>query len=108
MTAHHHDAEYARNARAVRARVRADHRAGRPVWCIGCGREVQPTQRFDVGHIIDAARGGSNQLSNLGPQHRGENRRAGGKLGAQMTNDKRRAAAAARGTGTRTTKGYWL
>lgn len=102
MSAGHASPEYQRNARVVRAKVRADHKAGRAVWCIGCGREVQPQQRFDVGHRIDAARGGSNALTNLGPQHRGENRRAGGKLGAHMTNEKRKP------TGSRTTKGYWL
>lgn len=100
MTLRHADPEYARNARTVRTRVKADHKAGRPVWCIGCGREVQPQQTFDVGHRIDAARGGSNAISNLGPQHRGENRRAGGKLGAQMTNNKRGVSRAARGLPT--------
>jgi hypothetical protein len=97
VTARHADPEYMRNARTVRARVKADHKAGRPVWCIGCGREVQPQQTFDVGHRIDAARGGSNAISNLGPQHRVENRRAGGKLGAQMTNTARGVSRKARG-----------
>lgn len=97
MTSAHQDPEYQRNARTIRRHVNADLKAGRPVWCIGCGRDIQPGQRYDVGHIIDASRGGSNHLSNLGPQHRRENRRAGGRLGAQKTNN-------ARGT-SRTSKG---
>lgn len=100
MTARHHDAEFMRNARTVRARTNADHKAGRPVWCIGCGREVMPTQRFDVGHRIDASRGGSNRIDNLGPQHRGENRSAGGKLGAQKTNNSRGTSRKSRGLPT--------
>lgn len=102
MTSAHADPLYQRNARLVRRATNADLKAGRPVWCIGCGREVQPGQRYDVGHRIDASRGGSNNLSNLGPQHRGENRSAGGKLGARKTNN-------ARGT-SRTSKGLptWL
>ncbi len=92
MSGHHQDPEYTRNARTVRRHVNADHKAGRPVWCIGCGREIQPGQAFDVGHRIDAARGGSNALHNLGPQHRRENRRAGGRAGAAITNHTSRRA----------------
>ena len=100
MTARHADPEYVRNSRIRRAQVNADHKAGRPVWCIGCGREVQQTQRFDIGHRIDGSRGGSNTLSNLGPQHRRENRSAGGKLGAQKTNNARGVSRKARGLPT--------
>lgn len=101
MTATHQDPEYMRNARTVRRHVNAAHKAGRPVWCIGCGREVQPGQRFDVGHIIDASRGGTNAIDNLGPQHRRENRQAGGRIGAQRTH-------ARSTTSSHTTKGRWL
>lgn len=89
MTSAHQDPEYQKNARIVRAATNADLKAGRPVWCIGCGREIQPGQRFDIGHRIDASRGGTHALENLGPQHRRENRSAGGRLGAQKTNTKR-------------------
>lgn len=91
MTSRHQDPEYARNARIVRKAVDADLRAGRLVQCIGCGGEIQPGQRYDVGHIIDGSRGGSNELSNLGPQHRRENRSAGGRLGATRTNTRTRS-----------------
>lgn len=100
MTATHHDPKYLRNSRIIRKTVNADHKAGRPVWCIRCGREVQPGQRFDIGHRIDASRGGTHDLTNLGPEHRGENRRAGGRLGAQKTNDQRGVSRRARGLPT--------
>ncbi|MGO8609797.1 hypothetical protein ACC848_43355, partial [Rhizobium johnstonii] len=66
------------------------------------GREIQPGQRFDVGHRIDGSRGGTHDLDNLGPEHRRENRSAGGRLGAHKTNTTRGVS--------RTTKGLptWL
>lgn len=82
MTSAHRDPLYARNARIVRTQTNAALARGESVACIGCGRGIQPGQRFDVGHRIDASRGGSNELDNLGPQHRRENRSAGGRLGA--------------------------
>lgn len=100
MTALHADPVYMRNARTVRARTNADHKAGRPVWCQRCGREITPGQRFDVGHRIDASRGGTHDLSNLGPEHRGENRSAGGKLGASKTNNTNGTSRASRGLPT--------
>ncbi|WP_399548518.1 HNH endonuclease [uncultured Microbacterium sp.] len=97
MSSAHADPEYQRNARRVRAKVRADHKAGRAVYCQRCGREIQPTQTFDVGHRIDHSRGGSHALDNLGPEHRNAcNRRAGGRLGAQKTNQARGVSRAVR------------
>ncbi|WP_341999380.1 hypothetical protein MRBLWH7_000793 [Microbacterium sp. LWH7-1.2] len=86
MTAHHRDPLYMRNARIIRKQVNAEHNAGRSVTCHKCGREIQPGQRYDVGHRIDASRGGTHDLTNLGPEHRRENRAAGGRLGALITN----------------------
>ena len=100
MSGAHRDPLYARNARIVRASVNAAHKRGESVACIGCGREVQPGQRFDVGHIIDASRGGSNALDNLGAQHRRENRSAGGRLGAHAVNTQRGTSRKARGLPT--------
>lgn len=88
MTALHSDPLYQRNARIIRSQVRAAHKREEPVPCVGCGRPIYPGMTYDVGHRIDASRGGSHALSNLGPQHRSENRRAGGRLGAQKTNDR--------------------
>jgi len=89
MSSSHSDPEYLRNARTRRAQVNAALKAGRLVTCQRCGREIQPGQRYDIGHRIDASRGGDHSIENLGPEHRGENRRAGGKVGALMTNTKR-------------------
>lgn len=100
MTALHADPEFMRNARTLRIRTNADLKAGRPVWCQRCGREIQPGQRFDIGHRIDASRGGSHEMSNLGPEHRGENRKAGGRLGAQKTNNANGTSRASRGLPT--------
>lgn len=97
MSQAHRDPLYMRNARIIRAATNAAHRRGDSVLCIGCGRDIQPGQRFDVGHRIDASRGGSHDLENLGPQHRGENRSAGGKLGALKTNNQRGTSRKAKG-----------
>jgi 5-methylcytosine-specific restriction endonuclease McrA len=92
MTAHHKHPEYVRNARIIRIQTRAMHKRGTEVICIGCGRLITPDQSFDVGHRIDASRGGSHALHNLGPQHRRENRQAGGRAGAAITNTASRRA----------------
>jgi hypothetical protein len=45
-------------------------------------------EAFDIGHILDATLYPELALtrSNVGPQHRGENRRSGGRRGAAKTN----------------------
>lgn len=92
MTNLHRHPTYVTNARLIRKQVDALHRQGHSVPCIGCGRPIQPGQRYDVGHRIDASRGGSHDLTNLGPQHRRENRSAGGRIGATKTNTQSRQA----------------
>ena len=87
MSAKHRDPEYVGNARIVRAQVAAKRRAGREVTCWRCGREIDPEQRFDVGHI-DAD--GGHGLGNLAPEHRYKtarcigNRADGGRRGAAI------------------------
>ncbi len=92
MTAAHRDPTYQRNARTIRRATNQNLKLGREVICIGCGRLIQPGQAFDIGHRIDASRGGTNAASNLGPQHRRENRSAGGRAGAAKTNTASRKA----------------
>jgi len=92
MSAHHQDPTYRRNANIVRRHVKAEHAAGRAVTCIRTGRPILPGQPFDIGHIIDASRGGTHDLGNLGPEHRRPNRSAGGRLGAATTNRTSRRA----------------
>lgn len=79
MTAKHADPEYRKNARIIRAQVRRAHAAGQEVQCGRCPWPIDPEQAFDVGHIDP---NGGHSLANLRPEHRGENRRAGGKAGA--------------------------
>ncbi len=64
-----------------------------PALCVnGCGHLVYPEQLWEPGHLVDLALGGSVD-GETGPAHRHCNRKAGGKLGARMTNDRKRAAA---------------
>lgn len=83
MTSKHRDPEYQRNARTIRARVRAAHRHGEPVPCGRCPRGIWPGQPYDVGH---ADENGGNGMGNLRPEHRRENRAEGGRRGAAITN----------------------
>lgn len=84
--------EYHRNARTVRTLTNAKLNRGEPVRCIQCGGAIQPGQRFDVCHIIDASRGGTDSLNNLGPGHTRENRSDGGRLGAARRHTSSRRA----------------
>jgi hypothetical protein len=92
MTAHHKTAQYFKASRQVRAVLGPRIAAGHFVPCVNCGRAVQPGQRWDVSHIVDAARGGSDDLSNLGAGHRHCNRSDGGRAGAAKTNQTSRRA----------------
>lgn len=91
MSAKHQDPEYRKNARIIRAQVKAKRARGVEVTCQRCGGEIGPEQRYDVGH--KNPRGGHG-LDNLGPEHFRENRRAGGRQGAAV-----RAAKTARQSG---------
>lgn len=93
MTAKHRDPLYIRNARIIRQQAAAKRRRGEDVECWRCGGIIDPEQRWDVGHRDPAAGHG---LGNLAPEHRYKtsrcqgNRAAGGRLGAAMTNQRRR------------------
>ncbi|WP_077053508.1 hypothetical protein [Leifsonia sp. ALI-44-B] len=70
-----------------------------PLPCVNCGKPVLREHKWQVGHRIDAARGGEPTLANVGPVHRKSelwprncNQIAGGKLGAQITNSRRSTA----------------
>lgn len=63
-----------------------------PLPCVECRRPVMPGQPFDVAHIQSAEHGGTPTLANVGPAHPHCNRKAGGKRGAQITHNGRRAA----------------
>jgi 5-methylcytosine-specific restriction endonuclease McrA len=68
-----------------------------PLPCIQCGRPILPTDlrsSWQVGHRQDAALGGRPTRANTGPIHTRCNRKAGGRLGAAISNARRRARAA--------------
>lgn len=93
MTSRHRSPEYLKNARIVRASLAARIDLGHLIPCVDCGRPIQPDQRWDVGHIVPASKGGSNGLDNLGASHRYAcNRAAGGRMGAAITNASSRRA----------------
>lgn len=93
MSAKHQSPEYARNARTIRARVRAAHRSGRVVACWRGGKPIMPGTAYDVGHVTGAI---GHSLAELAPEHRHEtpgccrgNRSHGGSEGAAKTNSRR-------------------
>lgn len=65
-----------------------------PLPCIECGRPVTRDQAWHVGHKRAASLPGSSAAAaNVGPAHARCNLRSGGKLGAKVTNQRRRRAA---------------
>ena len=88
MSAKHQSAEWRRTCRIVRAQTNLAHARGESVPCWRCGYEITPGQRYDVGHLNPD---GGEGLDNAAPEHRGENRSHGGKLGARITNTRRQA-----------------
>jgi len=89
MTAKHNDPEYRRNARLIRQQVTRARRLGLDVTCWRCGRPIDPEQRYDIGHINHLGRP---TPDNLAPEHRGENRRHGGRQGAALQGQRRAVA----------------
>jgi len=90
MTAKHQHPEYRKNARIIRQQVALARRQDRDVICGRCGRPIDPEQRYDVGHRDPQ---GGHALDNLRPEHRRENRSAGGRQGAAQTARNRSHAA---------------
>ncbi|WP_374199119.1 HNH endonuclease signature motif containing protein [Actinotalea ferrariae] len=62
------------------------------MWpCARCGRPITLAMKWDVGHILDRALGGSDDLTNTRPEHSRCNQAAGGQRGAAITNARRAA-----------------
>lgn len=87
MSQHHRRSRHTTFAPAIREKLAAML----PLPCVDCGRPVLPEQAWQVGHIRPASQGGTTTMSNCGPSHTACNRRAGGRLGAAVTNGRRRA-----------------
>lgn len=86
MSRHHQTPEWYRFTRRVRPTIQ--HML--PLPCVDCGRPVLPEQTWHVGHITPAALGGENTLENVGPSHGRCNVKAGGRIGARMSNTRHR------------------
>lgn len=102
MSEHHRTVEW----RAIQRALRPILAAQLPQPCVDCGQFVHAEQKWQIGHIVPAAIGKRsgwtneqiNDPSNLGPTHtkaRGQracNQISGGRLGAAMTNQKKKDA----------------
>ncbi|WP_293784123.1 HNH endonuclease [uncultured Aeromicrobium sp.] len=64
-----------------------EHHGPNPT-CWRCHKPIKGTP--DAGHIIDRMAGGTYTLDNLLPEHPHCNRSAGGRLGAMITNSRRK------------------
>jgi 5-methylcytosine-specific restriction endonuclease McrA len=61
-----------------------------PLPCVeGCGQPVTKDQTWHVAHLNPAMLGGKTTSTNVGPAHAKCNLRAGGRMGAAVTNAKR-------------------
>lgn len=89
MTGKHTTPEWQRTARLIRAQVKRAWATGHEVTCWRCGGLIPEDAPFDVGHLDPF---GGESPDNAAPEHRGENRRAGGRMGARITNAARGAA----------------
>jgi hypothetical protein len=88
MSQHHRAQKWTSHA----PRLRVQHTATLPRPCIDCGSLVTSTDAWQVGHVRAAMHGGKPTFQNTGPSHTACNRKAGGKMGARVTNSRRRRA----------------
>ncbi len=94
MSRHHRAQRWTTHSPKLRAKIKPLL----PLPCLNCPHPVMPDDKWQVGHRVDAACGGRPVIENAGPSHawctacgRACNQRAGGKLGASITNSKRQA-----------------
>jgi len=92
VTAHHRSAAWVKVRNRVRPILQARINAGGLPCVNRCvmGGAVFAGQVWDVAHIVDVAKGGTDQPSNLGAAHRRCNRSDGGTEGARKTNQQRK------------------
>jgi hypothetical protein len=88
MTAHHRSSEWVKVRNKIRPILQARINAGGLPCVNRCqmGGLVFPGQTWDVAHIIDVAKGGTDHPSNLGAAHVRCNRSDGGTAGAIKAN----------------------
>ena len=84
MSQHHKEKNWTKYVKKARAILRAQL----PLPCVDCGSPVYPEDSWDVGHLFPLSQGGD--LTTYGASHRSCNRSNGGKLGAKVTNQKKK------------------
>jgi 5-methylcytosine-specific restriction endonuclease McrA len=74
---------YGRTYRENRSLLLSQWSADLSTRCMRCGQRARVADPWEPGHIIDVAQGGTDQISNLRPEHRSCNRKAGAELAAR-------------------------
>lgn len=87
MSQHHRRTKHT----SAMPKVREQIEARLPLPCVECGKPVLKGQPWHVAHIVPASQGGRTTAANCGPGHAQCNLKAGGKLGAAVTNSRRRS-----------------
>lgn len=89
MSRHHRKQKWTTHA----PKLRAQHEATLPRPCIECGGVITKGTTWHVGHVVAAMLPGSTPtFANTGPVHPRCNLRSGGRMGAAVTNSRRRQA----------------
>lgn len=68
-------------------RIRAAYALTLPVACWRCGKLIQQTDEWDLGHVVDRARGGGDDQ--LAPEHSKCSRAAGVRLARRLKREGR-------------------
>lgn len=97
MSTIHRTKAWSALVRRVRPAIEAAVQSGSAV-CIDCGSVISPHESWQVGHRLSASRYPEFALEewNLGPSHGGRgrgrkcNQKAGGTMGAKVTNAKKK------------------
>lgn len=89
MSQHHRRTKHTTAAPKLRASIEARL----PLPCVeGCGKLVEKGQAWHLAHIVPASQGGRTTPANTGAAHARCNLKAGGKLGASVTNARKRSS----------------
>lgn len=94
MSRHHRAQKWTSKVPGLRAKITPTL----PRRCLNCPHLVTPDQKWQVGHVRPASKGGKASAANTGPTHAycpacGHrcNQVDGGRLGAAVTNSRRQA-----------------
>jgi hypothetical protein len=87
VTSHHAAAKWSTQSPKLRAIIKPQL----PLPCRRCGRPVDDSMKWHVGHIHDLALDPEQlvTIADVGPEHQRCSTSAGGKLGAAITNQRR-------------------